>query len=145
MKLTLAVLKHVGACKSGIDFFVRNNLEGFPIDKIHEVKGSYSNYLTWINEKIDDIISSQNVESNIQYTLLPHKKNSKNCIRVYDSHGNCTKFSYTVPEEKEDEHGNITIVERTYIEEREYTYINNVLSTIKDAETNEILLSIPQF
>lgn len=46
MKLSVKILKQVGACQDGIDFVVRNKLEGIDTSQI---RGDYNCYKVWIN------------------------------------------------------------------------------------------------
>jgi len=37
--VTLELLKELNACQSGVDFFKRNKLEGFPLSRLQEISG----------------------------------------------------------------------------------------------------------
>ena len=42
-KVTKDVLEKLEACEEGIKFFVKNDLEGFPVDRIKDIEGDQSN------------------------------------------------------------------------------------------------------
>jgi len=48
MKITKDLLKKLNACKGGIDFMVRNNLEGYDWDKIDAIEGDYKSFISWL-------------------------------------------------------------------------------------------------
>lgn len=68
-KINAALLKHINACNNGIDFFVRNNLEGLPVlyVKINTISGDFGNYVLWLKEKLP-VISEIKEEDVPPYT-----------------------------------------------------------------------------
>lgn len=52
--LTLEYLKSRNACEDGIDFVVKQNLIGFPFEKLNCVEGDFNDLVSWLKEKISD-------------------------------------------------------------------------------------------
>ena len=69
--LNVEFLTKLGACKAGLDFIIKNNLETFPISKVSEIVGDYDNFKAWISEKVSNQFQ-------------------------YDSRGNLTQFEDSV-------------------------------------------------
>ncbi len=134
-KITAALLKHINACDNGIDFFVRNNLEGLPVQSINLVSGDFGNYVLWLKEKLPQIIEIK--EENVPpytHTPKPLKKNGREITRVYDDRGNVLKFTNTII----DEEGKVNI----YEEEYDYQFINGILYKITDTLNNKVIITL---
>lgn len=134
--ITASLLKHIKACELGIDFFVRNNLEGISTDKIETSYGDFSNFISWLKER-KELIESINEEdiNPYQYKIKNRKKDGKYIKRKYDGNNNVVHFSNTVIDDNNNE-----IV---YVEERNYFYKpNGELYKIVDVKSNKILLHI---
>ncbi len=50
--VTLELLKKLDACEDGVDFFRRNKLEGFPLNRLHEIEGDYNGFVSWLKETL---------------------------------------------------------------------------------------------
>jgi YD repeat-containing protein len=50
--ITLDFLIENGACKEGINFYRRNNLDGFPIDRLNDIKGDFDGFVWWIKYQV---------------------------------------------------------------------------------------------
>jgi hypothetical protein len=50
--ITEELLTRLNACKNGKDWWIRNNLEGFPTSRLREIKGDYKKYISWLKDKI---------------------------------------------------------------------------------------------
>ena len=64
--ITIDLLNNFGACSEGIDFFRRNKLEGFPLNKLDEVKGDHKSFLIFLKNKLSIIHKIDN-NGNIIY------------------------------------------------------------------------------
>ncbi len=86
--LTLKLLKQLNACQEGIDFVVRNKLEGLPLEVIYNLIGNFG-HLRWLqchkNIKLD---ANGNM---IQYTLYSGNITSF----VYDDRNNTIQHTFT--------------------------------------------------
>jgi hypothetical protein len=60
IKITENTLKQLNACQEGIDFFNRNNLEGFKFNEIDKIKGDFEGIISWF----DDFTIAQTDENN---------------------------------------------------------------------------------
>ncbi len=86
--VTLELLEKLEACQRGVDFFRRNNLEGFPLNRLHEVEGANGSDISWLI-----------------YTLKAAEK------WEYDKNGNVTKKVFpngSVYKYEYDQDGNMT-------------------------------------
>ena len=98
-KVTKEVLDKLNACKEGIKFFVKNDLEGFPVDRLQDIEGDYKNYVSWLLDKFD------------------------NC--TYDSKGNMLSYKNSNGFSQEytyDDKGNLLSHKDSSGHSREYTY-----------------------
>ena len=46
--ITLKLLEDLGACSEGIELFKKGNLEGFPKEKLKEVKGDFNGFVRYL-------------------------------------------------------------------------------------------------
>ena len=65
MRITKKILKKLNACQDGIDFMVRNNLEGYDWDKIDAIEGDYKSFISWLRgfknlKFVDDKLTYKN-------------------------------------------------------------------------------------
>jgi len=79
MLITSETLKLLGACEEGIDWFIKNGLENFPMEKVSEIQGDHENFVYWIRENYP---LSQKTESDV---LILETLSG---IETYDSQGN---------------------------------------------------------
>ena len=113
--ITIELLKKLNACPEGIKFFKRNKLEGFPVDKLDEVKGDYDDFVRQIKREI-------NIE------------------RKYDENGNKIYEKCYYWECRYDEDGNMTFCKFPGGDEYYYAYYpDGQLKSINDT------LYIPYF
>ena len=108
IRLTEKVLDQLNACESSTTFIKRNKLEGFPFERISEIKGDYKGYVSWISN-IKDITENGNIiyykdsDGNEYWNEydgnnnLIHWKNSKGSEEIniieYYSDGQLKKFN----------------------------------------------------
>ena len=87
--VTIKLLKQLDACKDIIKFIELNKLEGFPFNRLDEIKGDYIGYIQWIRsfEKIQF-----DEKGNLTYS-----KNSNDYEKryKYDEKGNLTNFKHS--------------------------------------------------
>jgi len=70
-RITKKILIDLGACESGIKFFERNKLEGFPVELLNRVEGDYNWYMSWIRENINCEIEYDE-KDNLIYKRYPN-------------------------------------------------------------------------
>jgi len=105
--ITVEWLKKHHACKDGVKFVERNKLEGFPLERLNEVKGDYDGYVSWmlfLNSNEHEYDSHGNVTKKTY-------PNGRFWLYEYDVHGNMTKKTYSngsVSVYEYDERGNMT-------------------------------------
>ena len=63
--LTIKLLKDLDACQEGIDLVKNSNLEGFPLNRLGEVKGDYEDFVTWLKDKLEYIEIEYDTNGNI--------------------------------------------------------------------------------
>ena len=49
--ITEEVLTKLDACEDGKKWWLRNVGEGFPVSRLKDIKGDFSNYITWLKDK----------------------------------------------------------------------------------------------
>jgi len=84
--LNRAYLESLNACSDAIDFVERNNLVGFPVDRLNEVEGDYKDYVSWLKSELS---TRREYDSNGNKTLEVDPDGSE-CRYEYDSNGNKT-------------------------------------------------------
>ena len=154
-------LESLNACQDAITFVEQNNLVGFPLDRLGEIKGDYEDYVSWLKTELE-IVREYNSEglmtrmvtpdgrefrweydSNGNFTLQVYPDGSETRYE-YDSNGNMTLEVYPDGSESRfeyDSNGNMTL--RVYPNGREIStpteyYDNGQLKSIGD-------LTIPRF
>ena len=51
--VTTEFLRKKKACDDGIEWFVKNKLENFPINQLAEIRGDYKGYIKWMYDELD--------------------------------------------------------------------------------------------
>ena len=77
--LTLKLLNALSACKEGIALVKNNNLEGFPLDRINEVKGDFKGFVEWLKK---------NLKTQLEYD------DNGNMIKKVDPYGDVFQYEY---------------------------------------------------
>jgi YD repeat-containing protein len=113
--ITEEVLTKLDACEDGKAWWLRNELSGYPVSRLREIKGDYKEYIVWLKDKF------------------------YNC--TYDSYGN--RLTYKDPDGYEwtktyDSYGNLTSDDDNIYEYNR----ENGLILFKNGED---ILSIPKF
>jgi hypothetical protein len=162
-KLTIKFLEDLGACKEGVDLVKNNNLEGFPLEKLSDIKGDFKNFKYWLEDKPKsvkleydlkgnktsekELDSSGNVRLSYEYTY--DSKGNQTSKKALDNSGNVEwseEYTYDLK-------GNQTSKKRLdssgkVVWSEEYTYIhydNGQLNNILDSKTDKVLIEIPKF
>ena len=81
--ITEELLTRLKACKDSKDWWVRNNLEGFPTSRLHEIKGDYNNYISWLKNELYNSTFDSNGNR-----LTYKTSNGYWCKATYDSRSN---------------------------------------------------------
>jgi hypothetical protein len=162
-KLTIKLLEDLDACKEGVDLVNNNNLEGFPLEKLSDIKGDFKNFKYWLEDSLKsvkleydskgnktsekELDSSGNVQLSYEYTY--DSEGNKTSEKWLDSFGNVLgSYEYTY-----DLKGNKTSKKwldssGRVVWSEEYTYIhydNGQLNKILDSKTDKVLIEIPKF
>jgi len=112
--LTVKLLEDLSACREGVLLVKNSNLEGFPLEKLNEVKGDYRGFVSWLKHEL-------------KHTYIEYDNNNNTVSeKMFDSEGNvewCYEYSYDnnnnmLSEKELDSEGN---VKWCY----EYSYDNN--------------------
>jgi len=146
-KITKQWLIKQDACEEGMKWWIRNGLEGFPSNRLKDIKGDYKSYISWLVQNIrghtfddnDNLIkiSMEGFDGIFEkkYTynednMLIHTKTSRNYTEdyVYNEKGwlilftdsNDFKVKYT-----HDERGNVVYSTDTAGRSIKYTYDEN--------------------
>ena len=88
--ITKNILEKLDACRNGINWWIRNGLDGFPVDRLGDIVGEHNGYIKWLNEKL--------------YLKKYEFDQQGNIVRMEDSYGSWEEFQY-------DERGNMTRME----------------------------------
>ena len=82
--ITEEVLTKLDACEDGKAWWLRNELSGFPVDRLKEIKGDYNDYIVWLKDKF------YNCTYNSYGNRLTYKDpDGYEWTKTYDSYGNC--------------------------------------------------------
>ena len=141
MKLTIELLKKLNACKEGIDFVEKNNLEGYDLSTLDEIKGDYNDFKSWLQDFKDLKVSKNKITFINSYGYSKEYKYDKNNNRIYmkDSSGFSRKYKY-------DKNNNLIFYKGSNGYSREYKYDkNNNLIFEKDSNGNSREYTIPIF
>ena len=49
--ITEEVLTKLDACEDGKAWWLRNELSGYPVSRLREIKGDYKEYIVWLKDK----------------------------------------------------------------------------------------------
>ena len=52
IQITVSVLERLSACQDGIDWWVRNGLDGFPASHLKDITGDYMGYISWLRSRL---------------------------------------------------------------------------------------------
>ncbi len=124
--VTLELLKKLEACDDGLDFFLRNKLEGFPLNRLHEIEGDYNCFVSWLKRTLDETKWWEfDQNGNKVKEAYPYGDVWK---YEYDASGNMTKqvdWKGRPTEYEYDQSGNMT--KKVYFDGRvlEYEYDQN--------------------
>lgn len=106
------------ACKEYLNFFQRNKLEGFPVDRLGGIKGDFGGIFQWINSQVG--------------CEREYDKNG-NVIKLTDSNGRVILFEY-------DDHNNV--IKKTYpsggVHQFEYDQYGNIIK--RNTSSGRIIL-----
>src|SRR5512147_2642082 len=105
-KITVELLKSWGACKNGIDFFTRNNLDQLDYSTV-QVEGDFKGLWSWLKEQ-GKYKREYDERGNLTKVISP---NGYELRYEYDERGNLTKKIYPNGYEyryEYDERGNLT-------------------------------------
>lgn len=83
--LSLELMEKLGACQSSFPFVKNNNLEGFPLERLDEVKGDFKCYVGWLSRKLEET-REYDEKGNCHLRNF----NGSEVWRTYDDKGNCT-------------------------------------------------------
>ena len=127
--LNRAYLESLNACPDAIDFVERNNLVGFPLDRLDEVEGDYGEYVQWLKKGLS---TRREYDSNGNMTLRVNPDGDEYRYE-YDSNGN--KTLEVDPDGSEcryeyDSNGNMTLMVDPDGDECRYEYDSNGNKTL---------------
>ena len=122
--LNRAYLESLNACSDAIDFVERNNLVGFPLDRLDEVEGDYGDYVSWLKSELS---TRREYDSNGNKILLVYPSGREtryeydyngNMTLQVDPDGSETRYEY-------DSNGNMTLMVDPYGSEYRWEYDSN--------------------
>src|SRR5512147_1617093 len=152
-KITVELLKSWDACKNGIDFFTRNNLDQLDYSTV-QVEGDFKGFWSWLKEQgkykreydergnLTKVIDPNGDERRYEYDergnltkkIYPNGYEDK-WRYEYDERGNVTKVIYPNGDEyryEYDERGNLTKVISPNGDERRYEYLFDEEGILKE-------------
>lgn len=87
--ITLEWLKRNSLRREHLNFFERNGLEGFPVDRLNEIEGDYNKFFDWVNGKL-----SSKCEYDRNGVIIKETCSDDRVYQYeYDEHGNLIKRS----------------------------------------------------
>ena len=150
--ITEEVLTKLDACEDGKAWWLRNELSGFPVDRLKEIKGDYKEYIIWLKDKFYNCTydSNNNMLSRthyndyiIKYTydsnnnMLSEVRPNGNVLKMtYDSNNNMLSETYQNGDKitwSYDSNGNMLSEKYPHSDIIKYTYDtnNNKLSEVR--------------
>src|SRR5690554_4027542 len=90
MKLTKELLEQYNACSDAIRFCERNQLFGFPLERLDEIEGDYDGYVKWLKDELKAVRTYDDHGNKIHYK--DSNDNDNEYWQTFDDHGNIIHY-----------------------------------------------------
>ena len=103
-KITEEWLIKQDACEEGMEWWIRNGLLNFPSNRLKDIKGDFTYYISWLKRKVYNCKYDENGnlihhKDSYGYSIDYKYDENNNLIHTKDSHGLSQDYKY-------DENGN---------------------------------------